>query len=109
MLLLVPAAVRGVTASRMPTMCALTVIFRMATVCVSSLFLVNGVVGACVLGECNTQLILKGVARVADGYTVTCAVLDGAIFVETQNEPPAFLSVICMSIDMHLCTSCTIV
>ena len=76
---------------------------------ITDLSFVSGVVGACVLGEFNTQLILKGVTREADGYTITCAVLDGAIFVETQNEPPAFLSVICMSIDVHLCTSCTIV
>ena len=75
---------------------------------IADLSLVSGVVGSCVLGEFNTQLILKGVARAADGYTVTCTVLDGAIFVETLNDPPAFLSVICTSSDMHLCTSCTI-
>ena len=69
--------------------------------------LVDGVVGVCVFGEFRTQLILKGVTRQADGYTVTCAVLDGIFFVEPQNEPPAFLSVICKSFDLHfmLCHS----
>ena len=76
---------------------------------ITDLSLVDGVVGACVLGEYNTQLILKGVTRQADGYTVTCAVLDGIFFVEPQNEPPAFLSVICTSLDTHLGESCTTV
>ena len=68
---------------------------------ITDLSLVDGVVGACVFGEYNTQLILKGVTREADGYTVTCSVLDGIFFVEPQNEPPAFLSVICKSFDLH--------
>ena len=69
---------------------------------ITDLSFVDGVVGACVFGEYRTQLILKGVTRQADGYTVTCAVLDGVIFVEPQNEPPAFLSVICKSFDLHV-------
>ena len=68
---------------------------------ITDLSLVAGVVGACVFGEYNTQLILKGVTRQADGYTVTCAVQDGIFYVEPQNEPPAFLSVICKSFDLH--------
>ena len=74
---------------------------------ITDLSLVDGVVGACVFGEYNTQLILKGVTRQADGYTVTCAALDGIFLVEPQNEPPAFLSVICESLDLHfmLCHS----
>ena len=68
---------------------------------ITDLSLVDGVVGACVFGEYNTQLMLKGVTRQADGYTVTCTVLDGVIFVEPQNEPPAFLSVICTFFDLH--------
>ena len=76
---------------------------------ITDLSLVDGVVGACVFGEYNTQLILKGVTRQADGYTVTCAVLDGVIFVEPQNEPPAFLSVICKSLDAQFGASCTTV
>ena len=63
---------------------------------ITNLSLVNGVVGACVLGEFNSQLILKGVTREADGYTVTCSILDtdGASFI-AQTEPPATISVIC--------------
>ena len=76
---------------------------------ITDLSLVNGVVGACVLGEFRTQLILKGVTRQADGYTVTCSVLDGVIFVETQNESPAFLSVICKSLDTQFGASYTTV
>ena len=68
---------------------------------ISNLSLVDGVVGACVFGEFRTQLILKRVTRQADGYTFTCSVLDGVFFVEPQNEPPAFLSVICKSFDLH--------
>ena len=68
---------------------------------ITDLSLVDGVVGACLLGEYSTQLILKGVTRQADGYTVTCAALDGIFLVEPQNEPPAFLSVICKSFDLH--------
>ena len=67
----------------------------------TDLSLVDGVVGACVFGEYNTQLILKGVTREANGYTVTCTVQDGLFFVAPQDEPPAFLSVICKSFDLH--------
>ena len=68
---------------------------------ITNLSMVDGVVGACVFGEYQTQLILKGVTRQADGYNVTCTVLDGIFFVEPENEPPAFLSVICKSFDLH--------
>ena len=76
---------------------------------ITDLSFVDGVVGACVFGEYRTQLILKGVTRQADGYTVTCSVLDGVIFVAPQDETPAFLSVICTSLDTHLGASCTTV
>ena len=76
---------------------------------ITDLSLVDGVVGACVFGEYNTQLILKGVTRQADGYTVTCTVLDGIFFIAPQNEPLAFLLVICKSLDTHFGASCTIV
>ena len=48
---------------------------------ITDLSLVNGVVGACVFGEFNTQLLLKRVTREAEGYTVTCSILDGLFFV----------------------------
>ena len=76
---------------------------------ITDLSFVDGVVGACVFGEYRTQLILKGVTRQADGYTVTCSVQDGLFFVEPQGETPAFLSVICTSLDTHLGASCTTV
>ena len=57
---------------------------------------VNGVGGACVLGEFNSQLILKGVTREADGHTVICSILDtDEITFIAQTEPPATISVIC--------------
>ena len=71
---------------------------------ITDLSLVNGVVGACVLGEFNTQLILKGITREADGYTVTCSILDGLLFVAPQNESPAYFSVIGMSFDIFTYT-----
>ena len=76
---------------------------------ITDLSFVDGVVGACVMGEFRTQLILKGVTREADGYTVTCSVQDGVIFVAPQDEPPAFLSVICKSLDTKFGASCTTV
>ena len=68
---------------------------------ITDLSLVSGVVGACVFGEYRTQMILKGVTRQADGYTVTCLVEDNLIPVEPMNQPPGFLSVICTSFDLH--------
>ena len=76
---------------------------------ITDLSLVDGVVGACVFGEYNTQLILKEVTRQADGYTVTCYIQDGLFLVAPQDEPPAFLSVICKSLDTHFGASCTTV
>ena len=63
---------------------------------ITDLSLVNGVVGACVLGEFNFQMILKTVTREANGYTVTCSILnpEETLFIE-QTEPPATMSVIC--------------
>ena len=57
--------------------------------------MVNGVVGACVLGEFNSQLVLKGVTREANGYTVTCSILneDATLFID-QTQPPGTMSVI---------------
>ena len=76
---------------------------------ITDLSFVDGVVGACVLGEFRTQLVLKGVMRQADGYTVTCTVRDGIFFIEPQDEPPAFLSVICKSLYTQFGASCTTV
>ena len=61
----------------------------------TNLSMVNGVVGACVLGEFNSQLVLKGVTREANGYNVTCSILseDETLFID-QTQPPATISVI---------------
>lgn len=61
---------------------------------ITDLSTVNGVVGACVLGEFNSQLVLKGVTREANGYTVACSILneDGLTFAD-QTQPPATISV----------------
>ena len=63
---------------------------------ITDLSTVNGVVGGCVLGEFNSQLVLKGVTREANGYTVTCSILneDETTFTD-QTQPPATMSVIC--------------
>lgn len=61
---------------------------------------VDGVVGACVLGELNSQLILKGMTREANGYNVRCIVLDvnNVTFTDLeQTQPPATISVQSMS------------
>ena len=62
---------------------------------ITDLSMVNGVVGACVLGEFNSQLVLKGVTREANGYTVTCSILneDELTFTD-QTQPPGTMSVI---------------
>ena len=58
--------------------------------------MVNGVVGACVLEEFNSQLVLKGVRREANGYTITCSILNvGETLFTDQTQPPGTLSVIC--------------
>ena len=62
---------------------------------VTDLSTVNGVVGACVLGEFNSQLVLKGVTREANDYTVACSILneDETLFID-QTQPPGTMSVI---------------
>ena len=71
---------------------------------ITDLSLVNGVVGACVLGEFNSQLILKGVTREANGYTVTCSIFDpDALDFIQQTDPPATISVICTLLGTRDC------
>ena len=61
----------------------------------TNLSMVNGVVGAYVLGEFNSQLVLMGVTREANGYNVACSILneDETLFID-QSQPPATISVI---------------
>ena len=62
---------------------------------ISDLVTVNGIDTALVFGHYNSQLLLRGVVRVADGYTVTCAIRVGAVFLDTMNTPPVHITVIC--------------
>ena len=71
---------------------------------ITDLSVVDGVVGACVLGEFNSQLILKTVTREANGYTVSCSILnmDESDFIE-QTDPPATISVMCTLLGSRDC------
>ena len=60
---------------------------------ISDLVEVNGIDTALVFGETNSQLLLRGIAREANGYTVSCAIRVGAIFQEAMNTPPAHITV----------------
>ena len=62
---------------------------------ISNLSQVNGIDSALVFGEYNSQLLLRGITREANGYTVACAVLVGALFREAMNAPLAFIKVTC--------------
>ena len=57
--------------------------------------LVDGVVGVCVFGEYQTQLILKGVTRQTDGYTVTCTVLYGIFFIVHSHLGKSVIYAVC--------------
>ena len=47
---------------------------------ISDLVAVNGIDAGLVFGDFNSQLLLRGVMREADGYTVSCTILVGAVF-----------------------------
>ena len=60
---------------------------------VSALSAVDGIEAALVFGEYNSQLLLRGIAREANNYTVSCAIRVGAVFQEAMNTPPAHITV----------------
>ena len=62
---------------------------------ISDLVTVNGIDTALVFGQYNSQLLLRGIVRVADGYTVTCAIRVGAVLLDAMNTPPVHITVIC--------------
>ena len=62
---------------------------------ISDLVAVSGIDAALVFGEFSSQLLLSGITREANGYTVTCAIRVGAIFQEAINAPPAHITVTC--------------
>ena len=68
---------------------------------ISDLVTVNGIDAALVFGDFNSQLLLRGITREANSYTVSCAILVGAVFREAMNTPLTFIAVICKSLGVH--------
>ena len=62
---------------------------------ISDLVTVSGIDAAMLFGDFNSQLLLRGVTRQANGYTVSCAILVGAVFLDATNVPSPFITVIC--------------
>ena len=62
---------------------------------ISDLVTVSGIDAALVFGDFNSQLLLRGITREADSYTVSCAIRVGAVFRDTMNTPLTFIAVIC--------------
>ena len=62
---------------------------------------VNGIDTALVFGDFNSQQLLRGVMREANGYTVFCAIRVGAVFLDAMNVPLAFVTVVCKSFIVH--------
>ena len=62
---------------------------------ISDLVTVNGIDAALVFGDFTSQLLLRGVRREANGYTVSCAIRVGAVFRDAMNAPPAHITVTC--------------
>ena len=54
-----------------------------------------GIETALVFGESNSQLLLTGITREANGYTVSCAIRVGPFFQEAMNMPLAHVTVLC--------------
>ena len=70
---------------------------------ISDLTTVSGIDAAFVFGEYNSQLLLRGITREANNYTVSCAILVGAVFRDARNAPPAHVTVACEYILQLLC------
>ena len=62
---------------------------------ISDLATVSGIDAAFVFGDFNSQLLLRGIMREANGYTVTCSIRVGAVFQEVTNVPSTFITVTC--------------
>ena len=60
---------------------------------ISDLVTVSGIDAAFVFGDFNSQLLLRGIMREANGYTVTCSIRVGAVFQEVMIVPPAHVTV----------------
>ena len=62
---------------------------------ISNLVTVSGIDAAFVFGDYNSQLLLRGITREANGYTVTCSIQVGAVFQDAMNVPLTFITVTC--------------
>ena len=62
---------------------------------ISALSALDGIEAALVFGDFNSQLLLRAITREANGYTVSCAIRVGAVFLDTMNPPTTFITVIC--------------
>ena len=63
---------------------------------ISDLVTVNGTDAALVFGDFNSHLLLSGIPREADGYTVVSSVRVGAVFLDAMNVPLTFVSCSCL-------------
>ena len=62
---------------------------------ISDLDRVSGIDAALVFGDFNSQLLLRGIRREASAYSVSCTILVGAVFLDTTNAPPVYITVVC--------------
>ena len=62
---------------------------------ISALSTVGGIEAALVFGDFNAQLLLRNIMREANGYTVSCTIRVGAVFLDAMNPPTTFITVIC--------------
>ena len=54
-----------------------------------------GIDAALVFGDFNSELLLRNITREANSYTVSCAILAGAVFQDAMNVPLAHVTVLC--------------
>ena len=62
---------------------------------ISDLDRVSGIDAGLVFGDFNSQLLLRGIRREASAYSVSCTILVGAVFLDTTNAPPVYITVVC--------------
>ncbi len=65
---------------------------------ISALSAVDGIEAALVFGDFNSQVLLRNITREANGYTVSCAILVGAVFLDAIYPPTTFITVLCKRI-----------
>ena len=65
---------------------------------ISALSAVDGIEAALVFGDFNSLVLLRNITREANGYTVSCAIRVGAVFLDAMNTPTTFITVLCKRI-----------